>query len=696
MIENKGYMKVIKLPIYPNAIQKDFLNMHFGCCRMIYNLALSEVLPIYQKDKNRRYEWYKKNKEIKEEIKANPKADEKQLREEKEVPDNYDDYCVVDIVNEHEKNLKELNKAEKIEYLKENNLNSDFEDYCKLRKDDAYKKVVNEIDKKVTDEFLAKEGFAKPFSELEEGDKNKLKKARNLLIKNREELDKVKDALIVEEGYPAPYRYVKPPYFGSNFSYNGHEKGGYKSVKEYRNEIVGDEGEQFLKEVDSLALYNTLNNLAQSFDSVIKRGGEPRFKKRNATQAYETSNKKRGDLWDLLDGSVKLNLQTKKLLLPKFDKKWKSRGEKPGWISVGISSEKLDLLKNNKMYISSLTVKKNPSNKYYVSMLCYFEKDPYKMEKTGKSCGVSFSFIDRIATNSDNLQFFKPDVEKLRRLDYRINLLNQKLSLKQGPTKDKESGEFIPPSVNYLKTLEKINKLKENRANIIDFNLHCISKQLVKEYDNIYLQGFDSRAVSQVMKAKNEEIANDTIADYNKMLLDANIGDLKSKITYKAKMYEKNVHEIDSFYPSSKTCSCCGEVIENKKEKEDHWTCPKCGAVHETHLNSAKNVFREGENIKDFDEYEKEKKERKKSLEKQVLEKKKYLKDVKDKYNENVESEKDVIEINDGKINSLAVFMVYEKDLTYEEIIKKMKRMTDVKRRNRNNSQTGRKRARNE
>ena len=35
-------------------------------------------------------------------------------------------------------------------------------------------------------------------------------------------------------------------------------------------------------------------------------------------------------------------------------------------------------------------------------------------------------------------------------------------------------------------------------------------------------------------------------------------GELKKMITYKAAWHEREVIEVDRFYPSSKTCSICG------------------------------------------------------------------------------------------------------------------------------------------
>jgi putative transposase len=52
--------------------------------------------------------------------------------------------------------------------------------------------------------------------------------------------------------------------------------------------------------------------------------------------------------------------------------------------------------------------------------------------------------------------------------------------------------------------------------------------------------------------------------------------------------------KIDRFYPSSKTCSACGHVLDKLDLKTRAWTCPDCGAAHNRDHNAAKNIAREG------------------------------------------------------------------------------------------------------
>ncbi|WP_171011456.1 zinc ribbon domain-containing protein, partial [Haloimpatiens lingqiaonensis] len=46
----------------------------------------------------------------------------------------------------------------------------------------------------------------------------------------------------------------------------------------------------------------------------------------------------------------------------------------------------------------------------------------------------------------------------------------------------------------------------------------------------------------------------------------------------------------DRFYPSSKTCSSCGNIKENLKLKDRIYVCPKCGLKIDRDKNASINL----------------------------------------------------------------------------------------------------------
>ena len=48
--------------------------------------------------------------------------------------------------------------------------------------------------------------------------------------------------------------------------------------------------------------------------------------------------------------------------------------------------------------------------------------------------------------------------------------------------------------------------------------------------------------------------------------------------------------QVDRFYPSSKTCSCCGNVKKDLKLSDRTYTCSECGLEIDRDLNAAINL----------------------------------------------------------------------------------------------------------
>jgi putative transposase len=46
----------------------------------------------------------------------------------------------------------------------------------------------------------------------------------------------------------------------------------------------------------------------------------------------------------------------------------------------------------------------------------------------------------------------------------------------------------------------------------------------------------------------------------------------------------------DRFFPSSKTCSHCGNKVEKLPLSIREWTCSNCGMVHDRDINATRNL----------------------------------------------------------------------------------------------------------
>jgi putative transposase len=84
-------------------------------------------------------------------------------------------------------------------------------------------------------------------------------------------------------------------------------------------------------------------------------------------------------------------------------------------------------------------------------------------------------------------------------------------------------------------------------------------------------------------------VKNRTLA---KALSDAGLGDLGRLLAYKANWYGCELIQADRWYPSSKTCSGCGQVKAGLTLAERSYHCAGCGLVLDRDVNAAVNLAR--------------------------------------------------------------------------------------------------------
>ena len=65
-------------------------------------------------------------------------------------------------------------------------------------------------------------------------------------------------------------------------------------------------------------------------------------------------------------------------------------------------------------------------------------------------------------------------------------------------------------------------------------------------------------------------------------------------LKYKSDWYGRTSVQIDKFFPSSKTCSNCGNIKKDLTLKDREYVCSSCGLVIDRDYNDALNILREG------------------------------------------------------------------------------------------------------
>lgn len=214
--------------------------------------------------------------------------------------------------------------------------------------------------------------------------------------------------------------------------------------------------------------------------------------------------------------------------------------------------------------IRHATVSLNHAGQYYVAILV--ERSIKPLRKVKKEVGIDLG-ICALATTSSGKEY--RNIRPYRSLQRRLRALNKSLHRKNLGSSNRERARKL------------LARLHVKIANIRNDHLHKVSHQIINENQVICLETLN---VSGMMR-------NHCLA---KSIADVSLAELVRQIEYKAQWYGRTVIKVDRWFPSSKTCSECGFVMNKLPLDVREWTCPKCRAKHHRDKNAAINILNEG------------------------------------------------------------------------------------------------------
>lgn len=323
----------------------------------------------------------------------------------------------------------------------------------------------------------------------------------------------------------------------------------------------------WLADADSQALKQACADVDAAYKHFFRRvkngetPGFPRFK-----------SKHRGDATYTTTAAASIALEPRRLKLPKA-----------GWVRCRGT-------RTWEGRIKRATVRQTPTGKYYATVLIDDGRDLPAQPETGlaplgidvgcKTAGFTHQFAalstGEIVTAPAE---YKRQMKRLRRASRRLAR--------------KQKG-----SANRAKQKRRVAQLHERIAAVRRDFLHKLTHRLTCENQALAVEDLNVRGmmVKPAPKPDPERpgafLPNGASRKRGlaRSLASASLGEFFRQLEYKCAWRGVALLKVGGWEPSSKRCSCCGEINENLTLADRRWQCPACGAELHRDINAAVNI----------------------------------------------------------------------------------------------------------
>lgn len=307
----------------------------------------------------------------------------------------------------------------------------------------------------------------------------------------------------------------------------------------------------WLRNIGSQCLQQSILNLDHAYTNFFRSGkGFPKFKSKKFSKKSFTT--------PLTNGNIKIDLENKRLSIPKFTK-----------LKNEDNRIKCIFHREIKGNIKQCTISQNKDGKYYVSILTEVNKDfplkPYI--DRNKAVGIDFGVKTFLTLSNgdkiDSPKYFKKSKGKLAKHQEEFS------KLKKDSTKWRSKKEQIT---------KLHSKIARQRKDFLDKLSHKLTND--SQVDSICIENLSIKD----LESKSNKHMNQ---NYNDLAWNMFV----SMLNYKSNRYGKNLIVIGKFDPSTQICNKCGYRNHNLTLNDREWICHSCGENLDRDINAAKNIL---------------------------------------------------------------------------------------------------------
>ena len=216
------------------------------------------------------------------------------------------------------------------------------------------------------------------------------------------------------------------------------------------------------------------------------------------------------------------------------------------------------------------------ADRYFLSLVIEVD-DIVKTENTStKGLGIDLGIKDTAVCSDGKIFKNINKTKKVKKLKKKIKREQRKMS---------RSIEYSKSNKIKLKECKNFNK-KKLKVQRLFYRLNCIrydyNNKIVNEITRTKLKyiTIEDLKVSNMMKNKH----------LSKAIQEQNFFSIRTKLINKCKERNIELRLVDTFYPSSKTCSCCGSIKKDLKLNDRIYKCSNCGLEIDRDYNASINL----------------------------------------------------------------------------------------------------------
>ena len=201
--------------------------------------------------------------------------------------------------------------------------------------------------------------------------------------------------------------------------------------------------------------------------------------------------------------------------------------------------------------------------------------------QSNEGIGIDLGLKDLAICSNGNIYQNINKTNKVKKIEKRKRRLQRSISRKYNMNKE---GVRYKKTSNIVKREKELLKLSRRLTNIRRNHLHQITSEIIKRKPSFIC--IEDLNVSGMMKNKH----------LSKAIQQQGFYEFRRQVEYKSTWNNIPVIVADRFFPSSKLCSCCGEIKKDLKLSDRIYQCD-CGNIIDRDYQASLNLKQYGENV---------------------------------------------------------------------------------------------------